>query len=189
MKKSTIANELLSEAEMKALLLYIKAGLKNMADCMVEAGWSESSAVTTGTKLLKTKKAKDFIEKRIAHALRKYRWEADDVLSEMALIASSDIGNYFIQTSDGLSVNNLLEMGPERRAIKKIKCIRTITGEGENKKVEDRIELELWSKDKMLELLGRYHDIFGESDKGDQSKIPMALVYVPDDGRNKSGSD
>lgn len=180
-----IKEQQLSKREMKALLLYIDREMVNLSACMIEVGWSKGAARTAATNLLKTKKAKDFIQGRINKVLEKYRWKADDVLNEIALIAMSDIAYYFIKTENGLILKDIHELGPERRAIKKIKHTKTITGEGDKKTVTNNYEFELWSKEKMLQILAQYHNLLGENPEGDKSQIPAAIVYVPDDGRNK----
>jgi hypothetical protein len=181
--------------EEEALCLYVSSKCKDFENAMIQAGYPVNRARKEWYKLSKTKKAKDFLSKKINDALKLYNKNADDVLQEIALIAFSDPGNLFIKADkSGVALKNILEMGPERRAIKKIKHTQRITdlgksnGEGDAPKlVENVYEYEMWSKPDALKVLAEHHKIIGAQNNGGGNTVILPLLYLPDNGRNKPG--
>lgn len=176
----------LTQREEKALLLYIINGYKNIQNCCIQAGFPEKSAGLQGSKLLQHELAQTFIQERSKKALEKYSKNADNVLNELVLMAFSDIGNYFYRDDNGsVIMKDILQMGAERRAIKKIKHKQHIVKmEDGQEVVTNEYEYELWDKKGSLELLGKYHKLFVDSLQPQQDgNAKGPVVYLPDNGK------
>jgi phage terminase small subunit len=181
----------LSVKEEKALCLYISNG-NDIKKAFIDAGYRPSNAQRSGYNLLKTQKAKDFLALKVDVALKRYNKTADNVLEEAALIAFSDPANLFVKDEGGgIALKNIFEMGPGRRAIKKIKHTQRVTDIGgkdedgnTNKLIENVYEYELWSKEAMIRLLAEHHKIT-EGGSGGGNTVIIPLLCIPDNGRNQ----
>jgi hypothetical protein len=132
------------------------------------------------------------MQEELAKVELRYGKRADDVLSEIAITAFSDPQNYFNQDVAGtLTIKQLKDMGESRRAIKTIrqKTVVTESGGSENpvKTTTNYLEVELWSKDKALETLARYHRLIDRV-REDDNRISnegagCVNVFLPDNGR------
>ena len=144
----------------------------NAADSARKAGYSERSIYEIACALLVNVNIRKEIDTRLANS----RMSSDEVLQEFADIARSDMGDYID--------NNLLidlAKGGKTKLIKKIKQ-RTTTyiskkEDGDDKEVTD-IELELYPRDKALEILGKYHGLFKEQlDVNNTGEVKVIIEY------------
>ena len=175
----------LSERETKALVTYIVNKCQNITQACLDAGYPPKSAYKRGSELLQKPLAKAFLEQHTRQVMAKYDKTADDVLKEMVLMAFSDIGNYFEPDGeDGIKLKNVLKMGKERRAIKKIKHKQTITKIDETEIIHNEYDYELWDKQKALRDLGEFHKLFNRDNKpaGDET-IKGPVIVLPDNGK------
>jgi hypothetical protein len=131
----------------------------NAADSARKAGYSERSIYEIACALLVNVNVKAEIDKRLANS----RMSSEEVLQEFADIARSDMGDFIDQ-------NLCIDLADARKRgltklIKKIKQ-KTITSIGKKEDSEDKeitdIEIELYPRDKALEILGKYHGLFKE---------------------------
>lgn len=177
------SKDFLTVDEEKVLCLYVMKGFRDIKKCMKEVfRHTDSTAERQGYKLLKTEKAKKFLSMKADQALEPYNKGADDLIKEIAINAYSDIGNYFERNDNGKVVfKDLLEMGPERRAIKKIKHTRTTTRiDDKTEIIEDKSEYELWSKPEAQKLLAEHHGIT----KGMSGDVILPIVFMPPNCRD-----
>lgn len=181
----------LSIKEEKALAIYVANNCDKIEEAMKAVGYAGAYARKVGYKLLKTKRAKEYLANKIDTALQVYNKKADDVLQEIALIAFSDPADMFVRSGpDGIAMKNILDMGPERRAIKKIKHTQRIVDIGgtpdENgekpKLIENIYEYETWSKPDALKVLAQHHKII--SDEQNNNTVVLPLLYLPNNKRD-----
>ena len=132
----------------------------NGAEAARRAGYSVRSAREIAVELL----AKPSIHEEIEDRMALIHMGANEVLREFADIARSDMGDFI----DG---NLLIDLTDARqrgltKLIKKIKQ-KTITVIGKKEDADDTeitdIEIELYPRDKALEILGKYHGLFKDS--------------------------
>ena len=133
--------------------------------------------------------AHPIVRQEIARLVREAEYEAgltpQRVLRELAIIASSTIGDYFDPDGvDGIKLKPIHELSYAGAAVRKIKHTRkTITtGVGENAKtvVENYYEYELWDKMRALELLAQFHKLIKGGDQGLEG--PRVILQIPING-------
>ena len=131
---------------------------------------------------------KEIIKTNVEKALLKYMKSPDDVLHEAAIIAFSDIADYFEKDNDGsLKIKDLHSMGTCRKAIKFIKHKQKIIISGENdeiRTVENDYEYEMWNKTDMLKALMQYHKLINAKQNEGANGLNEAnvVIYLPDNG-------
>lgn len=137
-------------------VLFVEAYLKdptNQAAAAIAAGYSERSAYSCASRMLKDRKVAAEIQKRMDARADRVQVKSDDVLRETMRLAFVDIGDAF---DDNGQLLPLKKMSPEvRRALSSVK-VRITEEDG------PVLELKLWDKVKTLELLGRHLKLFGE---------------------------
>ena len=179
-------NNSLSVRQEQALAIYVRNGFNDMTHAMIESGFSPKTAQVTGSQLLKTQKAKDYLAGKFDKALRKYNKTADDVLNEIAVMAFADPAEMFDkEPNNGIKLKNIFEMGPIRRAIRKIKHKQRITVVDPKKEdspqlVENDYEYELWDKVAANKILAQHHNII----EGQGGDVIVPLVLLPDNARD-----
>ena len=131
----------------------------NASEAARRAGYSKKTAYSIGQENLNKPEIKLEIDDRLASI----RMSSDEVLKEFTDIARSDMGDFVDQ-------NLCIDLADARKRgltklIKKIKQ-KTITTIGKKEDSEDKeitdIEIELYPRDKALEILGKYHGLFKE---------------------------
>jgi hypothetical protein len=178
------------EARLKAfanayLVLMIKYSPEKAA---LEAGKILNVGKTASYAMLKDPIVTEILKSKIETALLKYQKSPDDVLHEAAVIAFSDIADYFEKDSDGsLKIKDLHSMPECRKAIKSIKHKQKITTFGENSEnrtVENEYEYEMWSKTDMIKALMMYHKLINakQNDGANDLNEANVVIYLPDNG-------
>ncbi len=125
------------------------------------------------------------IKRILTTAEMKAGMNPETVLTELSLIAISDIGNYFEKEGEnGLKMKNLLDLDPvHRRAIKKVKHTRkvTTTGEGETLKTveENYYEYDLWDKMNALEKLAALHKLIQGAGENADEPGGNVIIMLP----------
>lgn len=147
---------------------------RNATQAAIRAGYSERTARTIAAKLL----AKDNIRAEIARleAAQNKRLDitADKVKAEIAKIAFVDVSG-FIDSFDGnrLVFKSLGDI-PEniRGAIKGIKTNRKpVFADGKVVDYDHEVVVELWSKEKALEMLSKHFNLFEKHQEAGAAKV------------------
>lgn len=132
----------------------------NATKAAERASYSKKTARQQGSVLL----SKPDISARLAELLKEKQkavgMSAEDVIRELSLIASSDIKELFEPTL--LTMRTVSDI-PEnlRRCIQSVEFVEEFEGSGRDKvQIGWTRKIKLWSKDKALENLGRYHKLF-----------------------------
>lgn len=132
----------------------------NASESARRAGYSKKTCGAIGAENLIKPEIKAEIDARLENS----RMGSDEVLQEFADIARSDMGDFIDQ-------NLCIDLADARKRgltklIKKIKQ-KTITTIGKKEDSEDKeitdIEIELYPRDKALEILGKYHGLFKDN--------------------------
>lgn len=114
-----------------------------------------------GTNLMNRKDIAKCIQKITALAIRKYGYDAEEVVERVKEVAFVDPAE--VQNPDGSFISALRDIPSEvRRAIKKMK-VKNLWGEDPNgvkEIVGEIIEIEFWDKMKAVELLAREKSTF-----------------------------
>lgn len=158
----------------KFLKAYLKSG--NATQAAIEAGYSEKAARSCGQRLLTNADIKAAVQK----SLNKLEISAETVLSEIAKLAFSNMGDYLEPSQDGTQfVPKFKDLTREQMAaIQEIKVDMTGgTGDGERKQVQ-RTTFKLADKGLNLERLGRNLKLFTDKLEvsGDAAMIERLLA-------------
>jgi phage terminase small subunit len=133
---------------------YFLTGM-NATQAAIKAGYSEDSAAVIGHENLRKPNIKEEIER----IYRENTMPPDEVLARLTAQARGDIG-------DLVNDNGAIDMKKARRfgltgLIKKIKrTTMTYTDEAGNGKESFTDEIELYSSQAALQLIGKYHKLF-----------------------------
>ena len=121
----------------------------NGTKAAIAAGYSEHSAHSTSSRLLKITKIQEMIASRLAES----ELSSARTLREIGRVAYADVGEIFDENGNLLSVKQLPEH--VRAAIASVKVVKKnlVTGAGQ---VDDVHEVKLWDKVKALEMAAKY---------------------------------
>ena len=121
----------------------------NGTKAAIAAGYSEHSAHSTSSRLLKKTKIQEMIASRLAES----ELSSARTLREIGRVAYADVGEIFDENGNLLSVKQLPEH--VRAAIASVKVVKKnlVTGDGET---DDIHEVKLWDKVKALEMAAKY---------------------------------
>ncbi len=165
---------------------YIKSF--NGADAARRAGYSEKTAYSIASKLLRNVDISDEIKRRIDEVAM----SANEVLLRLAEQARSSQKPFIRITDDGFVYFDFShpDAKDNLHLIKKLKSKRTRRVDGpidDKTEYEDEwVEVELYDAQAALALLGRYHGLF--TDKVDLSskgkELATVNVYIPSNGRD-----
>lgn len=99
----------------------------NAKAAAIRAGYSEKNAKKTGSRLLQVPAIKEMIEENQDDIRERYKVTAERVLQELALIAFSDMSDYFHPDN---TPRELYEIAPEkRRALSNMRINKLVTRE------------------------------------------------------------
>lgn len=115
----------------------------------------------------------------------KYAKNAQDTLEELALVAHSDIRDYFEEEADGgLRLKRLHGMGKESRAIKTIKHKHRVFHHKAADTTEEvhEYEYEFWDKLTALRVLAEYHKLINSPRKDGDNSRERVIVVLPANG-------
>ena len=152
----------------------------NASEAARRAGYSKNTCGAIGAENLIKPEIKTEIDDRLASI----HMSSDEVLKEFADIARSDMGDF-------VDYNLLIDLSEARKRgltklIKKIKQ-KTITIIGKKETDEDKeitdIEIELYPRDKALEILGKYHGLFKEQLDVTTDGKPITFIIERDNGK------
>ncbi|QQR47731.1 terminase small subunit [Myxococcus xanthus] len=131
----------------------------NAAQAAIRAGYSEATAESQGSRLLRNAKVVEAVkagEAELEEAVKNtVTVEVAEVLRELRRIAFSDIGD---MVGEGGGVLDLKAMPLDaRRAISSIEVEELFEGKGSERiQIGTVTKLKLWSKEKGLDLLAKY---------------------------------
>lgn len=141
----------------------------------IAAGYAPKNAKTQACRMLATPRVKAEVDRVMGKALAKSEVTIDRVISELANIAFSDVGEAFATNGDLKPIHEMPET--IRRALSGIDVDQLFEGRGEDREhIGYTKKIRMWEKTKALELLGRHLKMF--TDKIEFSDRPM--VYVKD---------
>ena len=132
----------------------------NATKAAERAGYSKKAARQQGTRLLSNAAISERLGVLLAEKQKAVGMSAEDVIRELSLIASSDIVDLF--EPKVLTMRTVADI-PEklRRCIQSVEFVEEFEGSGRDKvQIGWTRKIKLWSKDKALENLGRYHKLF-----------------------------
>jgi len=153
----------------------------NASEAARRAGYSKKTAYSSGQRLLKDVEIKAEIDARLEAS----RMSSDEVLKEFTDLAHGDIGD-FMDDYMNIDMRKAKALGITK-LIKKIRQ-KTVTHQAKNESDEDReshdVEIELYPRDKALEILGKYHGLFKEqvdvTSGGEKLNIIVKVGIDPD---------
>ena len=140
-----------------------------------------NSARANSARLIATDNVKEEIKSRLAEM----HMSSDEVLKEFTDLAHGDIGD-FMDDYMNIDMRKAKALGITK-LIKKIRQ-KTVTHQAKNESDEDReshdVEIELYPRDKALEILGKYHGLFKEqvdvTSAGEKLNIIVKVGIDPD---------
>lgn len=150
----------------------------NATQAAIRAGYSETSARSTGVRLLTNPNISAEIHAKLAEKAMK----SDDILQEIADIARGNMGDYLDVSSMAFQIN--LGKAKDEGKLKNIKRIKqkttTICREGGEDVEQNQIDFELWDKLRALELLARINGMLVDKQ---QIVGPVEIVIRRVDGK------
>lgn len=132
----------------------------NATKAAERAKYSAKAARNQGPRLMKI----DAVQKRLSELMgaksKALIMSSDEVLAELSLIARSDIVDLFEPTL--LTMRTISDIPKNlRKCIQSVEFVEEFEGTGRDKvQIGWTRKIKLWSKDKALENLGRYHKLF-----------------------------
>lgn len=145
----------LTDKQRAFVLEYVKDW--NATQAAIRAGYSEKTAMEQGYQLLQKPSVRQLVDMHLANM----GITADRVLAEQAALAFSDLGDFVtIQAGGGVLVNDSEHLKGRTKLIRKIKEKRKILtkaeGDGEEMIIDSQLEIELYDKQKALDVLGKH---------------------------------
>jgi len=135
----------------KFAVLYASTG--KIKESAIEAGFSPTTARSHAAKLLNDPQVAQWVEDEMLMRLERLRIEPDRVLAEAAALAFVDPAELFEWGPGGVSIKPSSELSPAARAaVKEITETQTETS--------TKVTIKLHDKKPMLEILGRYLDLW-----------------------------
>jgi len=191
-EKASIAADVEYQRALIWAQVYVQSVCKGVS--RRDAYTSASAAIGLGKGAAKKYVRNSTVRTEVARLLRevskKYQRTADDILSEVAQIAYSDIGSFFERLpesdskNDGLELKHLHDLGEERRAIKTIKHKHRVMRHKGSDVVEEinEYEYELWDKLTALRILSEFHKVINAPVDRNPNEQTNVFVYLPDNG-------
>ena len=160
----------------------------NQTEAARLAGYSDESAHVMGSELLNNPNVVAKIQLLKLEIANRSAMQADQVLSELSLLAGSDIKDYVEFDNEGnTSLKNLRDLPANiSRCIKRISVVKQYVGKD---CVHQKTNLELHDKVKSLDLLGEYHTLWSQNKQPglDEKDIAAALNNLADAIEKKDG--
>lgn len=157
---------------------------KNATRAAIAAGYSPKTAYAIGWENLR----KPEIDTVIRQRLDENAMLANEVASQLADMARSDIGDFLIQNEDSGAVTVDIDKAIKAKKtnlIKKLSQTHTIRHFGEDE-IEETVSttIELYDRQAALVQIGKIHKMFTEKQEI-TSSVSMAsvVIYLPDNGR------
>ena len=130
----------------------------NATQAAIRAGYSKKTAGSTGTENLQKPEIKKKIDKLKEARAKKTDFGANEVLSELKKLATSNLGDFFDESG---YLKNWGDLTRDQTA-----CLESVDFKHFSKKGDDRLnisqahKLKFWSKLKALELYGSHLSLF-----------------------------
>lgn len=154
----------------------------NGKQAALACGYSERSAESQASRLLK----KDKVKKRISERLRDILDKSDEkivrIIRELEEIAFIDITNYIDFESGDFNIKSLDDMTGPTSAIMEVSKFETETTKGDITTVRKKTKLKMYNKLEAIKLLGEYYKIWTTVISFDEEPITKINVII-----NKSG--
>lgn len=152
----------------------------NATQAYIRAGYSTEGAQQSSSDLLLNPVVRQAVEQGKAQRLSRVNLKQDDILNEMAALATSRIDHYVI-TNDGQVA--LAEGAPDN-AMAAVQSIKRKTRVDKDGSVTFDVELRLWDKPAPLKLTGRHVGLYPDRVEvvgKDGGPIQHALSAMPVD--------
>lgn len=144
----------------------------NATQAAIRAGYSPNGATVQGTRLLADASIQAAIQKARETRLVRTEITQDRVLSELALLAFSDVTHYDVDENGNVTAAEGAPPGA-MRAVSSIKRKVRVDKDGN---IEREVELKLWDKPGPLRLAGRHVGLFPAKDKQQLQDEAKAMV-------------
>jgi len=154
----------------------------NMTAAAKRAKYSEKTAYSIGSRLLKNVEVQNYIKELLEKRSKRTEITADWVLTELYNHAIADLADYFTICEDtGAIQAKSFDAMPEGKShlLKSIKEDRAIKEDAQGDKVTvyDKIQFSLHDKLKALELIGRHLGMFTDKSEVDLKNTLFRIIY------------
>lgn len=138
----------------------------NASEAARLAGYSEQTAYSTGSRLLKNVEVQEAVRVRLVEL----KASADEVLTRFTSHARGTMESFMLIRDDGSAALDLVKASEAKQLhlIKKLKTTRRTFKEGES---EVTNEVELYDAQAALSQLGRHHKLFTDRVEDDRIKV------------------
>ncbi len=159
----------------------------NATQAALRAGYSKKTAGAIGTENLRKPIIEEEIKKAIDERAKRVQISADQVLAELAALATSDIMRNYVLDPDTGEVT-LTDAAPRSatRAVSSVE-ISTYTSEDGSGRVQTK--LKLWDKPRALQLLARHLGLLIEAPRSDVTIHQYMAVKPGGDEPRELSSD
>lgn len=137
---------------------------RNQTQAAIRAGYPKRSARQQAARLMTNAAIRAAIEADTVKAEGKAGITQERVLSELALLAFSDLTHYSVSDDGDVELTAAAPAGA-MRALQSIKRRITITGIGDAARTTTEVEIKLWDKPGPLKLAGRHVGVKGFHDR------------------------
>ena len=162
---------------------YLGDCLHNGTRAAIAAGYTEKTAASQSSTLLRNPKVIALLEKFGRAALDRFEIKRERVLGELARLGFSNMADYITIDDGGRASIDLSRLTRDQAAaIQEITVEETGEGKGKDRREVVRTKLKLANKRDALELLGRHLKLFEQ--EGQQGVgVAVILVDIPRPGR------
>ena len=151
---------------------YVKDSTRNATECVTRAGYDTKYPEKMATQLLDNTRIMEEINKIRQPAMEKNKVTQDKIINELALVAFNDMKEFAEWKDRNIILKDSNELGDMSRAVSSI-------SETLNNRGDKALKVKLYDKLKALELLGKYFNMFKDSNTNiGELKI---VVTLPDD--------
>lgn len=162
----------LSNKQLDFCNYYIESG--NGEKSAIRAGYKQTRARSTASRLLTRPHVKKYIEKFRSRQIKRFEITADKVLQEVAISAFSNIANFY---NDDMSLKKLSELSEDdQKAISELECRELYDEDIAIGKIK---KLKLNCKTKSLELLGKYFKLWTDKKIVEGGDEPLQVKVSP----------
>jgi phage terminase small subunit len=153
----------------------------NATQAAIRAGYSKTSAYSIGCENLTKPDIQNEISQRQKDLQKKTKITTERVLAEYAKIAFSNLTDIVDYATGTISIESFKNLTPEQKhCIKKIKFVTVVQrgSDGEPSPVE-RVEIELFDKQRSLDSLARHLAMFdGKAEADDYAPTIYNITYA-----------
>lgn len=152
----------------------------NGRNAAIAAGYSEKTADSKASQLLRIVKVKDRINELNCEIAKEIKLEVIDIVKELMLLGFSNIQDYF---EEGFEMKDIVALERSKAAaIESVTITTSLRGHGDDQYTERTVKFKLYSKTNALDMLAKHKGLY---EKDNQQKQPVTIPELTPEQRQK----